>query len=370
MKKIYLFLLGCVLAACFVACSSEDQVNSPQGDTNLPEATIKGELITLQSGAVVEKRDGMYFYGGDIALSDNQLSRLDITGDIFYDPKEMEVLKPTDSTIVSVASGMRAHYENTNLTKAGGRHPYENAYWAMVRFTFGKNLSSSARSKAVQAIRHIEAQTNVRFYNATGQPTSGYGINFPYVEIIDNSDPTISWSYLGRIGGRQELAIGAYASVGSVIHEFCHAVAMFHEHQRYDRDNYITVNYGNIESGQNSQFDKRTTNYYIIGNFDFNSIMLYDSYSFSKNGSPTMTTKGGQVFWANRTGLSDLDRRWLNSFYIPYIARSDVYAELAETVYWSDNTKMTPQERLDYQAYLNNGNPYPPSGGRIPNIIE
>lgn len=39
----------------------------------------------------------------------------------------------------------------------------------------------------------------------------------------------------------------------------------------------------------------------------------------------------------------------------------------AEAVYKPENTIMTPEERLDLQAQLNNGNPTPPPGGRIPN---
>lgn len=372
MKKINLFLFVSALLT-FFACNSDELDDVAQSKSNSDSsARVKGDLITLQSGAVVEKRGDLYFYAEDIALSDAQLDRLDKTGDIFYDPKEMEAIKPTDSMLVSPSLGMRAYYEEKNTLRAGGRHPYENAYWAMVRFTFGPNLSYDARQKAVQAIKHIEANTNVRFYNATGQPIydTKYKFYYPYIEIIDNSDPFISWSRLGRIGGRQELAIGLFASVGSVIHEFCHALAMFHEHQRYDRDNYVTVNYNNITNSEWSQFNKMTS-YYIIGNFDFNSIMLYDSYSFSKNGLPSMVRKSnGQDFTANRTRLSDLDRSWLNTFYIPYIARSDVYAELANVVYKPDNTIMTPQERLQFQASLNNGNPNPPASGRIPNIIQ
>ncbi|WP_297983774.1 hypothetical protein [uncultured Chryseobacterium sp.] len=38
-----------------------------------------------------------------------------------------------------------------------------------------------------------------------------------------------------------------------------------------------------------------------------------------------------------------------------------------DIVYKADNSIMTPEERLELQAQLNNGNPIPPAGGRIPN---
>lgn len=50
------------------------------------------------------------------------------------------------------------------------------------------------------------------------------------------------------------------------------------------------------------------------------------------------------------------------------IARSDVYRELDDVVYDGNNNVLTEAQRLELQAALNNGNPTPPSGGRIPNV--
>lgn len=97
------------------------------------------------------------------------------------------------------------------------------------------------------------------------------------------------------------------------------------------------------------------------------AVGIYGSYTFSKNGKPTMLKKDGSTFYQNNV-LSDLDRAWLNYFYLPYIARSDVYRELDDVVYDGNNNVLTEAQRLELQAALNNGNPTPPSGGRIPNV--
>lgn len=361
-----------VFAISFFACS-DDLGDKPTVSHSTADPQMKrGEFITLKSGQTVEKRNDMFFLGGDIALSENQLELLDETGELFFDPKQMEALKPSDSIIISPISGLASHYYESKVgTRATGKHPYQNMFWAMVRYSFSPNLNSWIRETIVQAMTQIEAQTNVRFYNATNQPTydTQYGFYYPYVYFIESADPFTNWSYIGRIGGRQELSVGVFASVSTVMHELCHAVGMFHEHQRYDRDSYVVINYNNMASDRQSDFSKISTNYYCVGNFDFNSLMMYDSFQGSINDLPTMVRKSNNQTIPETTTLSDSDRRWLNLFYVPYIARSDVYRELAQTVYKQDNTIMTAQERLQYQAQLNNGNPNPPSTGRIPNNL-
>ncbi len=53
----------------------------------------------------------------------------------------------------------------------------------------------------------------------------------------------------------------------------------------------------------------------MYGDFDFNSIMLYDSYAFSNNGEATMTKKDGTTFEENRTKLSNNDIQYIQYLY-------------------------------------------------------
>jgi len=147
---------------------------------------------------------------------------------------------------------------------------------------------------------------------------------------------------------------------------------MFHEAERPDRDNYVIINSSNLTSSGQAQFSKITQNYYMLGAYDFTSVMGYSSYTSSTSivyntSLPMYTRKDNGQSISQGYDLSTLDKSWINTFYIPYIARSDTYAELDNTVYKPDGTIMTSQERLQLQAQLNNGNPNPPAGGRIQN---
>ena len=78
-----------------------------------------------------------------------------------------------------------------------------------------------------------------------------------YVEIMYNEFPGIWYndlkrpgeclSSIGKQGGRQLIALGScFNSVGSILHEFMHALGFIHEHQRHDRDDYVKVGVGPV----------------------------------------------------------------------------------------------------------------------------
>ncbi|XP_026195431.1 high choriolytic enzyme 1-like [Anabas testudineus] len=100
------------------------------------------------------------------------------------------------------------------------------------------------------------------------------------------------WSYLGRQGKEQQVSLEKNGCVytSTVQHEVLHALGFHHEQDRSDRDEYVNIHFENIEPKEESNFEKVQTN--NLGTpYDFNSVMQYSNYAFSKNGLPTITAK-------------------------------------------------------------------------------
>ena len=189
----------------------------------------------------------------------------------------------------------------------------QNAIWPNQTVYYVADQTLSYRSLLLQAMSEITNATGIRF-----TPWSS-SLGNDYIEFL-----TCEWgnysNSIGRKQGKQEVGIEIFGSKGTILHEIGHALGLYHEQSRADRDNHIIVLWENIEQDRQSLFQFAT---YVEqnrpgrdkGNFDFNSIMLYDSYSFTRNGQPTMIKRDSSTFSANRSGLSEGDILSLSALY-------------------------------------------------------
>ncbi|MBS1665436.1 MAG: hypothetical protein JST68_30620 [Bacteroidetes bacterium] len=85
---------------------------------------------------------------------------------------------------------------------------------------------------------------------------------------------------------------------GTVLHELMHTLGFFHEQARPDRDNYISIQWDNIPSGNSKDFqmeDDGTAH----GAYDYCSIMQYPAMAFAVDKTkPTITCRTNGVFTA------------------------------------------------------------------------
>ncbi|XP_066950760.1 zinc metalloproteinase nas-13-like [Macrobrachium rosenbergii] len=128
------------------------------------------------------------------------------------------------------------------------------------------------------------------------------------------------WSYWGRIGkGRQELSLGnGCVYNGIVLHEVMHAVGFVHEHNRPDRDTYVTINWDAIIAEKRDNFKKLSWS--VVTSlgvpYDYASVMHYGRYTFAKDKkTPTITPHFRTARMGQRQSLSSKDVRKINLLY-------------------------------------------------------
>ncbi|KTG31929.1 hypothetical protein cypCar_00001271, partial [Cyprinus carpio] len=97
------------------------------------------------------------------------------------------------------------------------------------------------------------------------------------------------YSYVGRQGYSQTVSLARNGCLyhSTVQHELLHALGFNHEQTRSDRDNHIQVIWENISDDMKYNFNKINTLNQGTP-YDYSSVMQYERYAFSKNGSPTM----------------------------------------------------------------------------------
>jgi Astacin (Peptidase family M12A) len=137
------------------------------------------------------------------------------------------------------------------------------------------------------AVEHWNQNSVIRFVPRGTEPDYVVVINVPGGA---NSD-------VGRRGGEQQVCLGEGCPVGSIIHELGHTVGLWHEHCRHDRDQYVTVDFPEIDSGsvQNFAIDSiagEPTPTTDIGDYDFGSIMHYSETACAFiDGTPVLIPK-------------------------------------------------------------------------------
>ena len=113
------------------------------------------------------------------------------------------------------------------------------------------------------AVNHINDNTNLCLIPRASETN--------YVKFTPSSGCS---SWIGRIGGEQDINLSSGCQWIETVHEILHAAGFYHEQSRTDRDTYVTILTSNILNGFTGNFNKYNSGQ-DIGSYDYNSIMHY-----------------------------------------------------------------------------------------------
>ncbi|XP_050716599.1 hatching enzyme 1.2-like [Eriocheir sinensis] len=191
----------------------------------------------------------------------------------------------------------------------------ENNLWpgGVIPYVISSSYNYRERQVIARAMEELSSETCLTFVPRT--------FHYDYIHIYKGYDCS---SAVGRNGGRQRLSLGDDCMyVGIVIHELLHAVGFWHEHTRYDRDDYVYIIEENIMDNKKHNFYKQSkrSSTDLDLPYDYASIMHYKSTEFAIGDGPTIVPYSPyfnaflDVEIGQRRGLSDLDVEGVKQLY-------------------------------------------------------
>jgi hypothetical protein len=197
----------------------------------------------------------------------------------------------------------------------------------VIPYQIAAAFTATERARILDRLALWERVAPVRFVARTTQSA--------YLDITKDdatatqASPCFSGVGQPRRGAVVRTNLGGTCAQSShtVAHELGHALGLFHEHQRPDRDSYVSIDFSNVQENARGNFNVSTAP--LVGEYDFGSVMHYPRNAFAIDpNKPVLVPLPPFEQWAARMGTladpSDTDHNVVAFLYNQQLRESTI----------------------------------------------
>ena len=244
-------------------------------------------------------------------------------GPVTYEVVNGDVIMEGDMILGTEDELDALHHSDGMAFRGVGR---DNRLWSMpVKYSFANSITGDMETAIEDALDRLvdESDAQISFQECTGL-CAGSHIKFRFEEDggCSSNVGRVRWPGVNKVNleeGCDGLAGNAAArnrEESVIMHEVMHALGVYHEHSRCDRNTFVTINWDNIEDDREHNFERHCNNATDYGVYDYESVMHYPDDAFSVGGDTiTAPDPADQALMGTRDGLSQGDRSVLIGLY-------------------------------------------------------